>query len=886
MSEAPVPTHAGLDSGASAFCRKVALVKQVLSMSFDFSEYMGAFMDEAEEQLSAISQGLLQLEANPEDSHTLQEIFRASHSLKGASASMNFTAVSNLSHHMENLLDELRNRRIRASEAIIDLLLESSDMLRLLINEISSDTKSTSNPESLMSRIQYTVEQAAAQADPSPPVTADQEKDKVEEPDSEQLMAEALQQGKTLFNIAMSFMDNLPMKELKVFLVMQNLASLVDVISTEPDQTNLSQDSLESGFTMVVATDAGIEDLTECCKVGGVTDVRITPYGSDVAEEQSVQAPSALSPVPDCDLPLVEEVQEMIGQAWLDNRPVYHLHVFLKPSALMHQARIYLIYNNLRRAGEVFASDPGSEALEEGEIGKDIAIVLATDIDVAAIEKVCDVTDFDHVDITPICPVEEEIQAEVAENDVEEEIEEADIEPDAEAVPEEREADPVAIPVPVAKEPPRRDIAPVPPTPQRKPMIRHETIRVDIRKLDRLMNLVGELITGRSVFSQISGDLRSSIQDLKARGSNNAFMKQMWTLQDKLQDSTSHLDHLSSMLQECVVEVRMLPIGQVFNRFPRMVRDLSHELGKNIRLEIHGESTELDRGLIEEIGDPLIHLIRNSVDHGIESIQERRDAGKSEEAHLQLIASQQGNQIVIEVRDDGRGIDPEAVRQASIKKGIITESEAALLSDSDCIELLFKAGVSTSSIVTDVSGRGVGLDVVRENVEHLSGTISVENTPGEGASFIIRLPLTLSIMPALIARSAGTLYAIPLATVDEIYECNVDDIQRIRGREVISLRDDAVVLESLPSSPGFRSNGNGKSERLFIIVITTGQRRIGVPVESLVGQKEVVIKPVGRYLRNVPGLTGATLMGDGSIALVMDILGYVRRRTAESHAET
>ncbi len=430
--------------------------------------------------------------------------------------------------------------------------------------------------------------------------------------------------------------------------------------------------------------------------------------------------------------------------------------------------------------------------------------------------------------------------------------------------------------------------SPAGPRPSLAPL-RHDTIRVDIRKLDVLMNLVGELVTHRSRFVALDADLRAYLRTLRVR--RDAVSPQVHArlkaVQGSLHESLEHLSRLTASLQESVVDVRMVPIGSVFSRFPRMVRDLARELNKEVRLEISGGDTEVDRSIIEEIGDPLVHLIRNAIDHGVEEPSLRLAEGKPREALLELRASQQGNRIVIEVRDDGRGLDHDAIRRQAAAKGLLADLEHAPGSPSDVLNLIFLSGFSTAGKVTDISGRGVGLDVVRRNVERLSGAIEVESGPGVGTTFRIRLPLTLAIVRALLAGAGETIYALPLAAVEEIHALPAARIQRVRNQDVVHLRDGTAPVYPLPGSPPLRA-GDAPRE-IFLAIVRVSRQRVALAMDRILGQEEVVIKPLGRYLQRVPGLAGIAVLGDGSVTLVLDVvslLSAMRPPLGEPHALT
>ncbi len=384
------------------------------------------------------------------------------------------------------------------------------------------------------------------------------------------------------------------------------------------------------------------------------------------------------------------------------------------------------------------------------------------------------------------------------------------------------------------------------------------TIRVDVKRLDNLMNMMGELVLGRNSLVQLSSNVN-----------------QRWEGEpevEKLNQATTQINFITTELQMAVMKMRMLPIGNVFNKFPRVVRDLARDQKKQIDLQIYGEETELDKSVIEEIGDPLVHLIRNSCDHGIEPPDERVKAGKQERGTITLIADQEGSHIVIKVKDDGRGLDVDRICEKAIEKGIATREEIRQMPEIEKMLFIFHPGFSTAKKITDVSGRGVGMDVVRTNIEKLNGTIEIESKKGEGTSIIIKLPLTLAIVQGLLVRNDEDVYAIPLASVLETVRLKEGDIQYINQREVIRLRDTVLPIINLTEVLDGSMNTNGAAKP-YVVVVGLAEKRLGLLVDDLLGQEEVVIKSLGDYLGNTPGVAGATIMGDGRIRLIVDIAG-------------
>ncbi len=416
----------------------------------------------------------------------------------------------------------------------------------------------------------------------------------------------------------------------------------------------------------------------------------------------------------------------------------------------------------------------------------------------------------------------------------------------------------VPVPKPTAVAAPKK--APAPPKPADSKggddLSDNSTVRVDVKRLDDLMNQVGELVLERNRMIQINQDLQQN--DTNRADFNEEFGK-----------LTKRMSFVTSELQMQVLKMRMIPVEKVFKKFPRIVRSMSRDLGKEVDLQIVGEETELDRSVVDEIGDPLIHLIRNAMDHGLETPDERLAAGKPRGGTLVLAAVHEGNQIIISIKDDGRGIDPERVGRKAIEKGLITEEQFVAMGPREVFDLLFLPGFSTKEKVTDLSGRGVGMDVVKTNIKKLNGLIEIKSTKGLGSEFILRLPLTLAIIQSLQVEVEGEIYSIPLSSVLETLRVDQRKFHLIGGQEVLKLRD--IVLPLIRLQKVFNVQPRGDSDDFcYVVVVGAAEKRMGLVVTRLVGQQEVAIKSLGNYLANIPGIAGSTILGDGRVALIID----------------
>lgn len=442
-----------------------------------------------------------------------------------------------------------------------------------------------------------------------------------------------------------------------------------------------------------------------------------------------------------------------------------------------------------------------------------------------------------------------------------------------------RAAAPEAQPAPQAQAPAPAQEAPVKPAradapakSEAKRATTHQTIRVDIERLDLLLNLVGELVINRTRISDIAGTLERTLTDKNgAAAALNGHAKDLVPLAKELADSSALLARTTNEIQESIMKVRMVPIGQVFDRFPRLVRDVAKARGKEVQLTISGAETDLDKTIVDEVGEPLMHLLRNCVDHGIEQPDEREKRGKPRHGTISLNAYHEGNQIIIEVSDDGHGIDLERVRARGIKQGLIGPDDR--LTDREIVELIFTPGFSTAEVISDVSGRGVGMDVVKKNITRLKGVFDVNTVPGAGTTFTIKLPLTLAIIQALLVRVADELYAIPLDSVIESQRIEMQDVRTVHGNEVITLRGQVVPL--LRISEFFELGGQRDPDKVMIVIVGLQGRQVGLVVDSFQGEQEIVIKPLSDVVGRIPGISGATILGNGSISLIIDVHSLV-----------
>lgn len=389
------------------------------------------------------------------------------------------------------------------------------------------------------------------------------------------------------------------------------------------------------------------------------------------------------------------------------------------------------------------------------------------------------------------------------------------------------------------------------------------SIRVDVERLEQLLNIVSELVLGRNQLLQVNSEI--------------AELHEGTQLAKSIGDASKQIDLMTNELQLVVMKVRMVKIGKVFNRFPRLVRDLSRDMNKQIRLVINGEETELDKTLIEEINDPLVHLVRNSVDHGIESPEIRKQIGKDPVGTITLSAIHEGNDIIISIEDDGNGIDTEVLKEKAVSKGLITEARAKEMTVQETYNLIFLPGFSTAAKVTNVSGRGVGMDVVRTNVAKLRGIISVESVKGKGSKMIVKLPLTLAIISGMVVRAGKEKYVIPLSSVIEVIRENTENISTINGSEVVRVRELVLPLVDIDNLLDQSTKRDKNKDWQYIVLVGVAEKKFGIKVDELIGQKEIVIKTLGDYLGRIKGIAGSTIMGDGTVVMILDLSELINK---------
>lgn len=698
----------------------------------DVSQYLEIFLDETNEHLQNLNTQILSLEQDPENMDTINEIFRAAHSLKGMAGTMGYKRMQTLTHDMENVFSEVRNGNIKVKADMIDVLFQCLDALEEYNTNIrESSDEGTNDNGALIKRLNDIMsggsgDSAAAEAQAAAPeaqAAVGQGFVGIKLNENQQsVLSEAIKQGKSVYGLTVKVQESCILKAARAFLVFKAIEETSEIIVSDPSSQDIEDEKFDLHFSLIIVSEAKLDEVVSAAKS-------------------------------------VSEIEDVSGS-------------------------------------ELNLDDVGMAETEESRAAEPQETAVS-----AAPAQTAQATE------TPAAPPAEAAQA------------------------------PAPTPAPAAKK-----------APANKPVV-NRTVRVDIEKLDTLMNLVSELIIAKN-----------SLVSASAMSGNSS---------QAVNEQIEYLESVTTSLHESVMKVRMVPIESTVNKFPRMVRDLQKKLGKKMELYMSGEETELDRTVVDQIGDPLMHLLRNSADHGLESAAVRKERGKPEVGSIFLDAYQDGNNVVIEVRDDGNGIDTKAVKNKAIERGIITPEQGEAMSEKEIIDLLFNAGFSTAKVVSDVSGRGVGLDVVKSMIESLSGEVEVKSKLGEGSTWTIRLPLTLAIIQALMVEIGDEKYAIALGSIQTIEDILPSDVNLVQAKEVIQLRDLVIPLIRLNEILDIPSKKDPE-ENLVVVVVKKGDKLAGLVVDELIGQQEIVIKSLGKYISKCKIISGATVLGDGEVALILD----------------
>lgn len=698
----------------------------------DVGQYLEIFIDESSEHIQTLSDCIMTLEQEPDNKDTINEVFRAAHSLKGMAGTMGFKRMQHLTHDMENVFQEVRSDKIKVDSAMIDLLFKCLDAIDKYVENI----KQTSDEG-----------------------TEDNE---------------------------------LIIKELNDFIARANGESVE--AQTEPEE--------KKEAPAVQSADGGEK------------------YSS---------------------IELTDSEKKAVDAAIAEGKKIYGFTVYVQQECLLKAARAFLVFRAVEDFSDIVVYRPSSQDIEDEKFELDFSFLVSSAEDIEKIKKAAE----------NVSEVDKVICGELTSFKVEGEEPAAPAGTVAAPASEETaaaETKPAA--AQPAKQPENKAAAPAKKAGAGKPAT-SRTVRVDIEKLDLLMNQVSELIIAKNSLVSISS----------TDGQDNS---------QNLHDQIEYLERITTNLHESVMKVRMVPIESVTQKYPRMIRDLSRTLNKKMNLVITGEDTELDRTVVDQIGDPLQHLLRNSADHGLESNELRLERGKPEVGTIFLNAYQEGNNVVIKVGDDGNGIDTQAVKAKAVERGLVSAEQAENMSQKEIVNFLFMPGFSMSKKITDISGRGVGLDVVKSGIEQLGGDVEVATELGKGTTFTVRLPLTLAIIQALMVEIRDEKYAIALGSISNIEDISVDDIKYVQAKEVIHLRGSVIPIIRLDKMLDIEPKEENP-DHLTVVIVQKGDSQAGLVVDNLIGQQEIVIKSLGKYINGNKLISGATILGDGEVALILDV---------------
>lgn len=621
----------------------------------------------------------------------------------------------------------------------------------------------------------------------------------------------------------------------KIAELTHEMEDVLDLIRKE--QLKLNEDIIDTLFKCLDSLEQMINSVGdgEAEDVVDVTDLvaKLSSISKGTPMPKAADATAEAAPQEAADSPsivLTDIDKDVLKQAKESGMIGVHVQVTLAATCLLKSARSYMVMNALDELGDVIKSVPPAEDLEQEKFDHTFDVLLITAAEVKDVEEALEsISEIEKVSVNVV-----DTEAKAEEQATPAEAPKAD-----EAKPQAKAPVKTPAKAPAKKEASKKDAA--------HHKHQSQSVRVDIDKLDTLMNLMGELVINKVRLEQIGQTHRLA----------------------ELTETLEQMDRVTTDLQNIVMKVRMVPVSAVFNRFPRMVRDVSKELNKEINLTIEGEETELDRTVIDEIGDPIMHLLRNSLDHGVEHPDDREAKGKPRTGEVGLIARHEGNNVVIMVTDDGAGINADVIRRKAVEKGMISQEEADKLDDADAVRLIFLPGFSTADKITDISGRGVGMDVVRSKIEALSGHVDVETKIDEGSVFKIKLPLTLAIIQAMLVKVQEEMYAIPLGSIDSTINIQPTDIKTVRNKEVIVLRGEIIPIirmEETLQVPHVKD-----SDEIFVVVVHAGEAKAGIVVDNLIGQQEIVIKTLGNLFAGLKMFSGATVLGDGRVALILDV---------------
>ena len=771
-------------------------------------ELLKDFFTEAEQQVENLESNILVIENDPTNREAIDEIFRAAHTLKGGSATVEMTELSHFTHAVEDVLDEIRSDRVKVTETVVDVLLTSIDTIKEMLEARANGSVYQEDVDDLLNKLHGLIPAKESKGSKkeskkvAPQIPAQQPKPVVEQPvvssdapvlseDEYSELTQVLEDGQKLWCVTVQFDESNPMNSVGGIQVFAALKACGSVLKTVPDFDALYEDEFYPTVYYYLASASSAEDIEDVAFLSDVTlstDAKVIDSNSlnknglsvnEVPETSVQEEKSSNTSVQENSVPVQSEsvqIQEVSQEEKID--------------AVQEQ-----VQKTQQKATNTHIQQGSVLRVDSKRIDYLLNLVSETVITKAAFNQTAA-----HM------------------SDVQVQFQSIDA-----------------------------------------------AYREKMRRLfDQLPQYLEEIQSGISV-KEVKSNILQEFGDVA--NYFDSFESSLKNLSVKLRSSTQNLGRIAGELQEGVMKIRMVPINQIFSRFPRVVRDLQRDLNKKVNLVIEGEDTELDKTVIDDLLDPVMHCVRNSVDHGIEEPSVRKEAGKPEEGTLLLKASNEGNQIIIDIVDDGAGINVEKVKAKAISRGLIHPNK--VISDQEAYQLIFMPGFSTADKISNVSGRGVGLDVVKTMIEKLNGTVSVTSELGKGTKFSIRLPLTLAIIQGLLVRVGKEVYSIPITSVIESQRVKPNDISTIDNYEVLNVRNE--VISVLRLSRLFNIRENTDKDYNFVVIVGSEEKKIGIMVDSLIGEEDVVIKPLRDQFTNSPGIAGATVLGDGSVSLIIDV---------------
>ena len=787
----------------------------------DEDSYRKLFVAESLENHETIVNNILVLEEGSDDT-AIDEIFRAAHTLKGMSASMGFMQMERLCHKMEDVFHCIRSGEIDISPELTDILLACTDRIEEMIDDIEGGGDSSSiDEDDLVQKLKEHETQGPEEDTSVPeieekatlPKTEDESGNPVSEEEiMETPQAEDFSDEQTIsenpvvpkiqrYKIALEIDSDCNMKDVRALIVLQNLEELGHIISSEPSAEDIDKGSIGTELEVIIESDSGEEALISASQITDIKNVEISPVGEDLSEKI----------------------------------PEYRLNITIEPECNMKDVRAMIVLQNLEKLGNIIRASPSMEEIDSGEINDTFEVILSSEAPESKILNSAYGTEIKEVKIGPYTQdAQAQKESQPAKTVKVSVNKEKDQSGDVKDNCSEKE-EPIK---PDEKDSKIRDKGK---DSNKKKEVKN--LRVDISRLDQMMNLVEDLVINGGRLKQIAKE--HQIKDMD--------------------EALNMVSRSISDLQNLMMYIRMIPLNHIFNRFPRVVRDVAHHDKKEVEFIMTGGETELDRSVIDGLGDPLLHLIRNGVNHGIETPDIRIAAGKDPKGTLTLSAYRDQGNVIIELSDDGKGISREKVLKKAIEKGFITGEDAENLPDEEVPRFLFLPGFSTAEEITDISGRGVGLDVVKSTIESLKGSIKVKSIEGQGSTFTLTLPPTMAIIEVMMVRINNRRCAIPINVVVEVAKINPDDINRIGKSEAILLRDEVLQLQRLDGM-------FGKAQPSGMIVIVQYQgSKCCIPVDIVEGQQEIVVKPVSNIIGTCPGVGGVTIPGDGDVIPILDV---------------